>query len=150
MEVKTVKPAKVFYHSEVTTLDGIHEVAVREIDNLCTEAEKIGLKEIAPMQFVYYGCDDNPDTRFTIEIAMVIEEEKPYEGKYKFKELEGFKCVSTIHNGNVNDLDKTYEKFTPELLKSGMKMTDQSREVYHKYIQQESAENITEILIGVN
>jgi len=150
MDVKTVKPAKVFYHSEVTTLQGIHDVAVREIENLYAEAEKNGLKEIAPMQFVYYGCDDKPDTKFTLEIAIVVDEEKPYSGKYKFKDLDGFKCVSTIHKGNVNDLDKTYQKFMPELFKSGKKMTDESREVYHKYIQEDSPENITEIQIGVN
>ncbi len=150
MEVKTVKPAKVFYHSEVTTLQGIHDVAVREIENLYAEAEKIGLKEIAPMQFVYYGCDDKPDTKFTLEIAIVVDEEKAYNGKYNYKDLKGFKCVSTIHKGNVNDLSKTYQKFMPELFKSGNKMTDQSREVYHRYIQQDSPENITEIQIGVN
>ncbi|MCG8307883.1 MAG: GyrI-like domain-containing protein [Cytophagales bacterium] len=150
MEEKTVKSAKVFYHSEVTTLEGIHDIAVREIDNMYAEAEKIGLKETAPMQFVYYGCDDKPDTKFTLEIAMLIDGEKPYEGKYKFKELEDFKCVSTIHKGSISDLGKTYEKFMPELFKSGKEMTGQSREVYHKYVQQDSPENVTEIQIGVN
>ena len=150
MEVKTVKPATVFYHSEETTLKDIYDVAVREIDALCTEAEKIGLKEVAPMQFVYYGCDDKLDTKFTLEIALVVDGKKPYDGKFKFKELEGFKCVSTVHNGSVNDLGKTYEKFMPELFKNGIKMTDQSREVYHKYLEQDSLENVTEIQIGVN
>lgn len=150
MEVKTVKPATVFYHSEETTLGGIHGVAVKEIHNLYAEAEKIGLKEVGPMQFVYYGCDDKPDTKFTLEIAIVVDKEKQYDGKYKFKELGGFKCVSTIHKGNLNDLGKTYEKFMPELFKSGIKMTDQSREVYHKYTKEDASDNITEIQIGVN
>ena len=150
MEVKTVKPSTVFYHSEETTLEKIKEVAEREICKLCAEAEKIGLKEIAPMQFVYHGCDDKPDTKFTLDIAIVVDGEKPYTGKYKFKELEAFKCVSTIHKGNVDDLGQTYEQFMPELFKSGQQMTDQSREVYHKYIEQDSQENVTEIQIGVN
>lgn len=150
MEVKNVESAKVFYHSEVTTLNGIHDVAVREIDAMCNEAENLGLKEIAPMQFVYYGCDDKPDTKFTLEIALVVEEEKPYSGKYKFKNLDGFKCVSTIHKGSLNKFGETYEKFMPELLKSGKQMTDQSREVYHKYVEQDSPDNVTEIQIGVN
>ncbi len=150
MEAKNVETTKVFYHSEVTTLNGIHDVAVREIDAMYKEAEKTGLKEIAPMQFVYYGLDDKPDTKFTLEIAIVVDEEKPYAGKYKFKDLTGFKCVSTIHKGSINKLGKTYEKFMPELFKSGNKMTDQSREVYHNYVEQDSPENITEIQIGVN
>ena len=150
MEVKTVNPVKVFYHSEMTTLNGIHEVANREIDKLNTEAVKIGLKEVAPLQFVYHGCDDNPETKFTLDIALVVAEEKPYEGKYKFKDLDGFKCVSTIHNGSINQIGETYEKFMPELAKNGKQMTDQNREVYHKYIDLDSPENITEIQIGVN
>lgn len=150
MEVKKVKPATVFYHSEETTLAGIHGVAVREIENLYEEAEKIGLKEVAPMQFVYYGCDDKFDTKFTLEIALIIDEERAYNGKYRFKELEAFKCASTIHKGNVNDLSKTYEKFMPELLKSGKSITDHSREVYHNYIKEDSPDNITEIQIGIN
>ena len=150
MEVKNVESAKVFYHSEVTTLSGIHEVAVREICAMSKEVEDLGIKEIAPMQFVYYGCDDKPDTKFTLEIAMVIDEEKPNSGKYKFKKLDGFKCVSTIHKGSVSKLAETYEKFMPELFKSGKQMTDQSREVYHKFVDEDSVENVTEIQIGVN
>lgn len=150
MNVKNVEPAKVFYHSEVTTLNGIHDVAVREIDAMCKVVEGLGLKEIAPMQFVYYGCDDKPDTKFTLEIALVVEEEKPYSGKYKFKNLDGFKCVSTIHKGSVTKLGETYRKFIPELFKSGKQMTDQSREVYHKYVGEDSPENVTEIQIGIN
>ena len=150
MKVKTVKPAKVFYHSEVTTVKEIHDVAMREIKNLYKDAEKIGLKEVAPMQFVYYGCDDKLDTKFTLEIAMVVDDEKFYDGKYKFKDLEGFKCVSTVHNGDINKIGETYEKFMPEVFRSGQQTNDQSREVYHKWVSPESPENITEIQIGVN
>lgn len=150
MELKTVKPAKVFYHSEVTTVEGVYEVAVREIDSLCAEAEKIGLKEVAPIQFIYNGCDDKPDTKFTLEIALVIDQERPYDGKYKFKELEEFKCASTIHKGDINKISETYEKFLPELFKSGKQITDKSREVYLNWVSPESSENITEIQVGVN
>lgn len=150
METKKVSPAKVFYHSEMTTLEGIHEVAIREIDNMYAEAAKSGLKEVAPLQFVYYDFDEKPGTKFTLEIAMAVEEEKPYTGKYKFKTLDGFSFVSTIHNGNVNNMSETYQKFMPEVMQSGLKLANQSREVYHKYTKQESADNITEIQIGVN
>lgn len=149
MKVKTVNSVKVFYHSEKTTLKGIHDIAVREIDNMNAEAAKIGLKEVGPLQFVYQGCDDNPETEFILEIAMVIEEEKPYDGKYKFKNLEGFQYVSTMHKGDINKLGETYEKFMPELAKNGKQMTGHSREVYQKYIDEDSPENETEIQVGV-
>ena len=150
MEVKNVAPTKVFYHSEETTLNGIHDVARREIENMYKEAAELGLNEVAPMQFVYHGVDDNPDTKFTLEIAIVVDEEKPYNGKYRFKTLDGFKCAATTHNGSINELAKTYDKFMPELYKSGVKMTSHCREVYHKYLTEDSADNITEIQIGIN
>jgi effector-binding domain-containing protein len=90
------------------------------------------------------------DTKFTLEIAMVVDQEKPYDGKYKFRDLEGFTCVSTIHNGDINRIGATYEQFMPQIFKSGNQVTDQSREVYHKWLSPESAENITEIQVGIN
>lgn len=150
MEVKSVKAQKIFYHSELTTMKDIHEVAVREIDQLCAEAKKLGLKQTGPLQFVYHGCDDKPDTNFTLEIALAVDQEKPYDGKFKFKELETFNCVSTLHRGNINRIGETYEKFIPEVFKSGKQITDQSREVYHKWVDSESPENVTEIQIGIN
>ncbi len=148
MEVKNVDPAKVFYHSEETTLNGVHGVANREIDKMYDEAKKMGLEEVAPLQFTYFGF--SPETSFTLEIAMVVAEEKPYKGQYKFKDMDEFKCASTIHNGSINKIGETYEKFMPELVKSGNKMTDQIREVYLKFIDLDSPENVTEIQVGVN
>jgi len=150
MEVKKVEPVNVFYHSEITTLKDLKDVANREIDKMYQEADKLGLKEVAPMQFVYKGVDDKPDTRFTLEIAMVVDEEKPYDGKYKFKELEGFTCATTIHKGDINKLNETYEYFMPEVFNSGRQITDTSREVYLNWVAPESPDNITEIQIGIN
>jgi effector-binding domain-containing protein len=150
MEVKSVKARNIFYHSEVTTMNDTHKVAVREIDTLYSEAEKLGLKETGPMQFVYHDCDDKRDTKFTLEIALAIDQEKPYEGKYKFKELEAFNCASTLHHGDINNIGETNEKLIPEVFKSGIQITHQSREVYHKWVDSASPENVTEIQIGIN
>jgi len=150
MEVKNVVSAKAFYHAEMTTLKEIHEVAKREIHNMYQKAEKLGLKEASPMQFIYYGVDANAKTKFTLEIAMIVDGEKPYNGKYKFKNLEGFKCASRLHKGSINKLSETYDQFMPELFKSGKNMMEQSREVYHHYVDQDSPDNLTEIQIGIN
>lgn len=150
MELKKVNPQKVFYHAEVTTMNDIKAVAEREIDNLCKEAEDLGLKESGPLHFVYYGCCDKPDTKFTLEIALVVDQEKPYNGKYRFKELEKLTCVTTTHHGDINKIGETYEMFMTEIYKSGKHVTDQSREVYHKWISPESPDNITEIQVGIN
>jgi effector-binding domain-containing protein len=134
----------------VTTLKEIQAVAMREIEKMYQEAEKLGLKEIAPMQFVYYGCSDDMEAEFTLEIAMAVDQEKPYEGKYRFKELEGFTCASTTHKGDINQIGNTYEQFMPELVKSGRQVSDQTREVYLNWVAPDSPENVTEIQIGIN
>lgn len=150
MEVKEVKPARIFYHEETTTLAGIHDIAVREIDNMYVEAQKAGMKEVAPMQFVYYGINDDPQGEIKLQISIFVDEERPTKSKYKFKELEPFKCATTIHKGSIYNLGDAYGKFMPMVAKNGKHLTDQCREVYHKYYSPESPENITEIQIGIN
>lgn len=149
MEVKTVKPQHVFFHSEITTLKEIQEVAKREIEQMYAEAGQLGLKETGPMQFVYYGCDDNPETKFTLEIAMVVDGKKQNNGKYKFKELEEFTCATTTHHGDINEIGNTYEAFIPKVIQEGKQLSDQMREVYHHWVSPESTENVTEIQLGI-
>ncbi len=150
MQDKNVNPITVFFHKETTTLKKINEVANREIPKLYEEIEKLGLKEIAPMQFRYLGCDANPDKEFELEIGVVVDRVKDYDGKYDFKEWGPLKCVSHEFTGPISKLGEEYDRIFPQILQSGKRPTDEVREVYTKYIEIESPENITEIQIGVN
>jgi effector-binding domain-containing protein len=150
MNVRSVDSQVVFSHAEETTLDQISVVANREVDNMYKEAERLGVKENGPMQFIYHGCGEDPSAKFTLEIAMAVDQMKSYSGKYQFKKLKGFSCATTMHYGDINKIGETYEKFMPEIYKNGKRLTDESREVYVKWVAPDSAENVTEIQVGIN
>jgi effector-binding domain-containing protein len=151
MEIKNVDPKTVFYHREKATLKTISDIANREIPKLMEEAQKLRLQEVAPMEFHYFGCDDDPEAEFDVEIAMVVEKPvEAYDGKYHFKSTDAFKCATTLHKGNINTIGKTYEAFMPEIFKSGAQLGSETREVYTVWESPESDKNITEIQVGLN
>jgi len=149
MENKTVKPEKFFYYSEETTLSQIEDIANREIPSFMAEVQSTGLEPTSPIQFIYHGFYDGPDSKFTLEIGLAIKNEKTYSGKYKFKELPTFKCSSLIHKGSIENLDKVYEKAMADLSNEGKKYSGECREVYHQWFDKASTENVTEIQLGV-
>lgn len=151
MEIKNVDPKTVFFYAGSATLKTISEIANREIPKLMEAAQKLQIKEVAPMEFHYYGCAENPETEFDMEIAMVVE--KPlhdYRGSYHFKTTSPFKCAVTLHKGALNKLGDTYNQFMPEIFKSGHQPSDENREVYTVYETMDSENNITEIQVGLN
>ena len=150
MQEKSVNPMTVFYYSQTTTLRKISEVADQEIPKMMEEASKLQLEEVAPMVFRYIGCTEDLDKEFKLEIAMVVKEAKESNGKYGFKKFEPFKCMSHIYKGDINKIGEEYKKIMPPLFQSGKQPSNEIREVYTKYIDMTSAENITEIQIGLN
>ena len=150
MQDKNVYPITVFFHKETTTLNKLHEVANREIPQLYEEIAKLGVKEIAPMQFRYIGCTPDLDKEFELEIGVIVDQVKEYNGKFDFKEWGPMKCVSHVFTGPVSKLGGEYEKIFPQIFQSGKQPSDEVREVYTKFVDMESPENITEIQIGLN
>ncbi|GEM_PF-3464197 len=150
MNEKTVNPLTVFYHKETTTLRKVSEVADREIPKMYEEIQKIGLKEVAPMQFRYLDCTADLDKEFTLEIAIVVDAKMEYSGKYDFQEWGPLKCASSVFKGDLNKIGEEYDKIFPELIKNGKQPSNEIREVYTQYIKMDSPENITEIQIGLN
>lgn len=150
MEIKNVEPITVFCQTVVTNMKEIKQVAEKEIAPLCEEAGKVGIKEMSPMQFVYTGCSEDPESDFTLDIAIPVDtKDTSYKGKYQYKQLDGYKCLSTMHKGSMEELSKAWENLISELFKKGLKPTDEGREVYHKYIDFSSEENLTELQMGI-
>jgi effector-binding domain-containing protein len=151
MEIKKVDPKTIFYHKEKATLRTIMEVANRAIPNLMEEAQKLKLKEVGPMEFHYFGCNDNPDTEFEVDIAMVVDRPlEHYNGRYRFKTTDVFECATTVHKGAIESIGSTYDSFMPEVFKSGVQPGNELREVYTVWESPGSENNITEIQVGLS
>jgi effector-binding domain-containing protein len=148
MEIKEINPMTVFYRTVQTTLSEMMQYVMTTPLEMYQEAMKEGLKISGPQVWIYHGMDGNPNTKFTLEIALPII--KPIKNNLQIKELPAFKCATIIHKGDWGNLKNSYEKIISEIYSSGNSMNKICREVYAHVETPESENNITEIQIGIN
>jgi predicted transcriptional regulator YdeE len=150
MEKKFIPAKKYFAFTTRTTLNKIQSVAITEADKLIGNLEALQLEPIGPMEFIYFDCTADREKEFTLEIAMPVKEVKEnIPVGYSFVTHEDFKCVSHVHKGELTKLHDVYEEIFSEIWNKSLKPTNQIREVYTKYFDTFSADNITEIQIGL-
>jgi effector-binding domain-containing protein len=150
METKTIPTQKYFTYSCTTTLAKLNELAAVEVDQVYQESQNLGFELTGPVQFIYFDCSSDIHKPFTLFLALPIVKEKDLKSnKYSLKEFDEFKCVSHIHQGPLKDLYSVYGNLFENLYKSGAKPGNQIREVYKKFVEMDSPENITEIQIGI-
>jgi effector-binding domain-containing protein len=149
MELKTIKPIKVLYYSERTNMSGLAKLVRIKAKELQIEAISKGMEITGPCYWNYFGMDANPETIFTLEIAMPVYFDGNYNGIFKIKKMPEFKCASAIHNGFWTEMGVAYQKLIGEILAKGFQMSGESREVYINIDFAEPKNNITEIQIGL-
>lgn len=150
MEIKTIKPIKVLYYTEQTNLSGLAKLVRYKAKELQNEAVKHGMEITGPVYWNYFGMDGNPETVFTLEIALPFYSEEHYKGEFKIKRMPEFKCASYTHNGFWTEMSSAYQLLIGEIFQNGFKMNGQSREVYINIDFVEPENNITEIQVGIN
>lgn len=151
MNTKNVAPKKYFFYSEKTTLRELNDVANKEVKPIMEAVEELGLQPVGPMEFIYFDCTEEMDKEFTLEIAIPVADQKPYSGgKYAFKEAEEFKCISQTHHGDLAKLPEVYDTMFKKISADNVKVTNEIREVYKHYEVNSSANNVTEIQVGLN
>lgn len=148
MEIKEVLPVNVYYKSFKTTLKTISEFVKDTPAKMYDDLEKYGIIPTGPQIWNYIGGDGNPDTEFTLEIAIPVEKLKDIPGM-SFKEFESFSCVSAVHNGPWNLLKNTYETTISEIFKNGKQFGTSCREIYVNCDFENPENNVTEVQIGI-
>lgn len=150
MQIKTIQPQNYFCYTTKTTLNQINEVASREVEALYAQAQKLDLEPQGPLEFIYFDCTNDKDKEFTLEIALPVKDNGRADGKYQMKNFGIFKCMSYVHKGSLEDLYEVYDSIFENLHKEGQKPGNQVREVYLDYKSMDSADNVTEVLVGIN
>lgn len=117
---------------------------------LCSEAERLGIQPGGALQWNYFGIDGKPETVFTLEVALPVQEKDVDVEGFEWKEIPSFKCLSLVHEGPWENLLQSYEKAMGYLSASGLTMTDECREIYLTMDLEETANNTTEIQIGIH
>jgi hypothetical protein len=67
----------------------------------------------------------------------------------QLKSTPPFKCIATDYVGPMTPIGESWTEFVSSLFTAGHKPTDQSREIYKKWIAFDSPDNVTELQQGV-
>lgn len=151
METKLIPSKTYFCVTTETTLNQLNEIADKEVGGLYEAVSKYGIKPEGPVEFIYIDCSADMSKPFTLHIAFPVATKKEIaDPKYKFIGFQDFKSCSYIHKGSLSNIFNIYEDLYNNIYKDGLQPSTQVREVYHKYVDMHSQENITEIQIGLN
>jgi predicted transcriptional regulator YdeE len=149
--LKTVPPTIFVMSShEGVTIPEISAVSRGVVDDMIAELHAQGIKPFAPVHFIYHGADGSLTTKFRLTIAFPIAERpaEPIE-EYEVAELPAFRCMAAEYVGPMADIQIAYNEILDAISTSGRARSPESREIYKKWIAFESADNVTELQVGV-
>ena len=102
-----------------------------------------------PQYWFYYGVDDNPDTRFTLEVALPIQGKIPTALLPYFKQIPAFRCLSSRYEGPWEGISCEYEKMLGYINENQLKMSGIYAETFLHIDFDHPDNQITEIQIGI-
>lgn len=146
MQIKTTPPASVLYFSVETTLKDMTRYAIVVAKKLYAEAARHNILPTGPLQWLYYNCTGNPDSPFTLEIALPVEAEPNQSSDFLFKQIPAFKCISYLYEGPWDQIYSKYDEIIGWTKSNGYKMTHTFREVY---LNLDQKNQVTEIQVGI-
>jgi effector-binding domain-containing protein len=149
MEIKENKPFNALIFSAQTTIPQLGEYVKHVAKGLYQEAAKLDLMVTGPIYWNYYGMDGQPDTVFTLEVTLPIEEANVQSEKFTWKRVGAFKCASQVHTGTWDDMPKTYEAIIEQVMANDLTMSDECRELYINMDFETGQNNIVEVQIGL-
>ena len=134
-----------------TTLQEMLQYVRVVAHKMYTIAVQNELEITGPVYWIYEGMNGNPETVFSLTIALPIafRNKELNHSDFKLKKLETFHCASEQHMGDWNKLGETYDCLIPEIIASNLTMSGQNREIYLNMDFQNPEANITEIQIGI-
>ena len=149
MEIKQV-PQKRFYCVEkVLTIPEIAGFAESNANALHADAESKAMGILGPPEFIHLNCTAESDQPFLLIIALPVQAGRAAGKHFFFMETPVFYCVSMDYTGGMANIGKAWENFTQQARNAGYRFSNQSREIYKKWISFDSADNITELQLGI-
>jgi effector-binding domain-containing protein len=140
-------------HPAVTVLYSTHKTTLKELQQLSNVSKEVYTDAAnhsfvsGPVYWIYRGADGNPETVFTLEIAV------PIQGffnskKFSIKELAPFKAVVHRHEGSWEQLGNSYGQIMQYVESNRIPIKDEFREIYLNVDFQRPENNITEVQVG--
>lgn len=151
MTIRTIQPMQALsFHTE-TSFNEIGQYVRVVAKDLYQEAIKNGLEIAGPIYWIYKGADGQPNTKFSLTIALpvIFSDLNVNTSRFEIKEIPAFRCVSRTHNGSWEKLGETYGNLISEILVKEPSMSGENREVYINMDFDNPTANITEVQIGL-
>jgi hypothetical protein len=151
VSIKLIPPT-VFLASvhEDVTIPEIATIARNEMEQMIEALQAAGGVPTAPVTFIYHGADGTPTTPFRLTLAVplaTVPARVP--DPYELVESAEFKCVATDFVGPMPDIMWGYDRIFSAMREQSLVRTEESREIYKKWIGFESPDNVTELQVGV-
>jgi effector-binding domain-containing protein len=148
MEIKTHPPMTVLYSTHQTTIKQLDQFVGNAVKELYAEAVHNDVLISGPAYWIYHGMDGNPDTVFTLEIALPIQG-KVNDSRFATKELASFKAACHVHENGWTKIPATYTQIMQFIAMNNLQMTGECREIYSNIDFENPENNLTEIQVGV-
>jgi len=148
MEIKTHPAMTVLYSTHRTTIGQLYQYVGVVVKELYAEAVNNEVLVGGPAYWIYHGLDGQPETVFTLEIAIPIQG-KITASKFATKELPSFKAASHVHENGWTRMPATYAQIMQYIAKNNYRMTGEFREIYWNIDFDNPENNLTEVQIGV-
>jgi effector-binding domain-containing protein len=151
VSIKLIPPT-VFLASvhEDVTIPEIATIARNEMEQMIEALQAAGGVPTAPVTFIYHGADGTPTTPFRLTLAVplaTVPARVP--DPYELVESPEFKCLATDFVGPMPDIMWGYDRIFSAMREQSLVRTEESREIYKKWIGFESPDNVTELQVGV-
>ena len=146
--MKQVVAIQVISRTDRLTIPRIPAHSGPAIHSLIEALERRG---IAPLSgeciYVYHGCNGDPSVEFDLEICLPVPPATAgsFEVPVALKSLPPFKCVAVEYTGPMTGIGSAWMQLVQAVQSSGSRPTAESREVYKKWIEFDSPENVTEL-----
>lgn len=149
MQIKEARPVNfLFYRTETTIAQLFTLLPIGQ--KLYKEAVEQGLSITGPVHWHYFNFTGDVNQRFILEICLpVAEVVKEYDGLFHFKRTDLYKCVSIVHEGDWQDIPKSYEKLMQFMDENKLTPVAINRELYINVDFNHPENNVTEIQMGI-
>ena len=103
------------------------------------------------MIYIYHGCTGDPAAEFDLEIALPVPggvSGRPVPPA-ELKTAPAFRCMAVDYVGPMSGIGGAWMQLIQTVRAAGHRPSEESREVYKKWVGFDSSENVTELQQGI-
>lgn len=149
MLIRTHPYMTVLYSTREATLHDLPKFSGTVVRELYQYVADLDLLVCGPQYWFYHGVDGNPQTKFTLEVALPIQGKIPTAVLPFFKRLPAFRCLSSRYEGPWEGIGAEYQRMLQYVADNGLRLNGIYAESFLHIDFDDPANQITEILLGL-